>query len=120
MKYKTPITLKQFVINNLRKASYKWGPKNAAKNKVKLARNQYVCKHCSKVFPNKEIQIDHVMPIIDPTVGWQGFDVYIERLFCDEDGFQVLCLTCHDKKTSAENEIRKLMRSVKRETNGSK
>jgi hypothetical protein len=27
---------------------------------------------------------------------------YLERLFCHPDGLQVLCTTCHDRKTAKE------------------
>jgi hypothetical protein len=27
---------------------------------------------------------------------------YLERLFCHPDGLQVLCQTCHDRKTAKE------------------
>lgn len=47
----------------------------------------------------KEVQIDH----IEPAGSLKGFDDlpgFVERLFCEVDGLQVLCKDgCHNKKT---------------------
>jgi hypothetical protein len=32
-------------------------------------------------------------------------------MFCDEAGFQVLCNSCHDKKTEGENKVRRRSRA---------
>lgn len=114
---KTPITLKQFVINNLRKASWKWPYKNACKKKAKIARNQYVCNQCKLIFPNKEVKVDHKVPVIDPLIGWVDFNTFIERLLCQEDNFQVLCNNCHNLKTVNENAIRRMVKLDKKNQN---
>lgn len=111
---KKPITQKQFVINNLRKASYKWGPKNDCKKKAKIGYNQYICAKCKSVFPNKDVRVDHINPVVDPVMGFVDWNTYIPRMFCDEVGYQVLCNPCHDMKSDAENEIRKLSRVKKK------
>lgn len=113
--------LKNFVIGLLRRGSYKWSPRNSAKKKCKVkvgeystgrAKYGYRCEHCKEVFMSKEVKMDHIDPVICPVKGWQGFDTYIERLFCDEDGIQYLCSNCHDKKTAEEREIRKLNKKL--------
>lgn len=117
------IDLKQWVIWTLRKASYRWPPRqealhNASVSKAdylkrpgekvsKLVRNFYRCSKCFRVFSRKGVSIDHIEPVVDPRKGWQGFDVYIKRMFCAVYGFQVLCSTCHDAKTAKENIVRK-------------
>lgn len=105
--------LKSFVINTLRRASYRWIPRNEAKKKSKIGRNQYVCNLCKKVFPNKSVKIDHFHPVVDPVVGFTNWDDYINRMFCNEDGYQVLCDVCHDDKTAKEREIRKINKKKK-------
>lgn len=115
--------LKTWVIWSLRKASYRWPPRNAALRKSaatkaeydklpgekvsKLVRNFYRCKACKKVFSRKGVSIDHIKPVVNPKRGWQGFDEYIRRMFCGADGFQILCGKCHDAKTAKEREVRK-------------
>jgi hypothetical protein len=120
------VDLRTWVIWALRKASYRWPPRQAALQAMraaradfrkhggekvsKLVRNFYFCAHCDKVFSRKGVSIDHVEPVVDPRHGWQGFDEYIKRMFCLVDGFQILCHNCHDTKTKKENKIRQKYR----------
>ena len=52
----------------------------------------------------KNIVADHIDPVVDPHVGFQGWDVYINRMFI-EIGWQAICYSCHSKKTKKENAI---------------
>jgi hypothetical protein len=58
------------------------------------------------VFARKEIQIDHISPVV-PTSGWEGFDNFIARLFCASNGLQTLCKPCHKAKSKEENAARR-------------
>lgn len=102
-----PGTLKGWLVWQLRRLSYKWPPRNEALRKARIERGKYTCAKCKKIYGNKDISLDHIEPVIDPKRGWQNFDVYIERLFCSAEGFQVLCHKCHDLKTAKEKQIRK-------------
>lgn len=51
--------------------------------------------------------VDHIEPVVNPETGFVSWDEYIERLFVEEDGLQVLCKECHDKKTKEEKERRR-------------
>lgn len=120
------IDLKTWVIWALRKASYRWPPRQAALRDAsvtkeeyqqkpgekvsKLVRNFYACADCDYRFSRKGVSIDHVDPVVDPKKGWQGFDEYVRRMFCDQRGFQILCGPCHDEKTKGENQQRKKAR----------
>lgn len=115
--------LKNFIINTLRRASFRWKPRGESKKRYKVkvgefktgrAKYGYKCAHCEGVFKSGEVKMDHIDPVVALT-GWENFDVFIERMFCDEDGFQCLCPECHDKKTSEEKEIRKKHRKEKKE-----
>jgi 5-methylcytosine-specific restriction endonuclease McrA len=121
---KKEMDLKTWVVWSLRKASYRWPPRNAAlrasactkeqyakapgEKVSKLVRNFYRCKGCALVFSRKGVSIDHIKPVVDPRKGFQGFDAYIERMFVQVGGFQILCNGCHDKKTKKENRSRKV------------
>lgn len=107
----------------LRKASYRWPPRNAALRAAactkeqyakhpgervsKLVRNFYRCAKCRLVFSRKGVSIDHIKPVVDPKRGYRSLDEYAIRMFCSADGFQILCKVCHDAKTKAETGIRK-------------
>lgn len=101
-----------FIRSALRKASMRWGPINSVKKKAWVERGKYFCSNCKQVVPltlnsKKNVYVDHVEPIVDPVKGFQGWDSFIERLFCEEDNLEVLCKSCHDIKTAEEREIRK-------------
>ena len=99
---------KSFVINTLRRASYRWPTRWGAEKRSKIGRNQYYCECCGIIGPKKEFQMDHKVPVVDPEEGFVGFDKYADRMFPDtEDGWQRLCTDCHDIKTEEENKIRK-------------
>ena len=97
---------KDFVIRHLRRASYKWPDRNTAKKRAWVSRGYYRCAMCLEVFHYKQIQLDHIRPIIEPKRGWVSYNDFIERLLCDELGFQCLCKSCHKEKTKKENKIR--------------
>ena len=50
--------------------------------------------------------IDHNYEVVDENVGWVSWDIYIERLFVEKEGFQILCWSCNKKKTTENNAIR--------------
>ena len=66
----------------------------------------YACATCSAITTRKECQIDHLIPVT-PLRGWDDWNGFIERMFCDTDNLQVLCKPCHRAKTLEENVERK-------------
>lgn len=64
------------------------------------------CFECKGEFPASGVQADHINPVV-PLDGFDSWDDYIERLFCEVDKFQVLCKSCHSIKTKAENAERR-------------
>lgn len=61
----------------------------------------YLCAVCRKDFPSKEVQVDHIVPVVS-SKGFTTWDDYINRLFCEKENLQVLCLECHGSKTEKE------------------
>jgi 5-methylcytosine-specific restriction endonuclease McrA len=61
---------------------------------------EFQCNHCEDWFPDKEIQIDHIVPVGTLRCG-DDLKEFVERL-TPEEGFQVLCLECHLIKTNEE------------------
>ena len=99
-------TKQTFMIQQLRRISYKWPPRTEAKKRAWVSRGYYRCASCKEVFHYKKMQLDHIIPVIDPVKGWIGYDDFINRLFCDSSGFQYLCKSDHQEKTKKENKIR--------------
>lgn len=110
----TPSKLQSFVKSALRAASQRYPPKYEAlarayegkqvNSKTGRIGKHYRCNACNGIFPASEVQADHIHPVIDPEVGFVSWDEVVARMFCDADGFQILCLTCHKNKTTAEKQ----------------
>lgn len=66
----------------------------------------YKCRSCGGEFVGSDVNVDHVVPVVDTTEGFVSWDVFIERLFCDVDNLQVLCEECHAIKSKAERSER--------------
>lgn len=103
-----------FIKSALRAASGRWPPKYKAiqeacigkKINAKTGRtaNHYKCNVCGHDFPATDIQVDHIEAVIDPKKGFTSWDDVIVRMFCESDGFQILCKPCHTIKTNAEKQ----------------
>jgi 5-methylcytosine-specific restriction endonuclease McrA len=109
--------LQQFVIWTLRKASYRTKARSqalaAARVPVpsgypnKRIKWLHTCAECKAAFPQKEVQVDHKIPVVDPITGFTTFDEYIKRMFCGPENLQILCRPCHKEKTNSENKERR-------------
>lgn len=86
----------------IRKAYIKDGINPATGRMCKL----HECCQCHGLFPASGVQSDHIVPVV-PLDGFDCWDAYIERLFCEVDGLQVLCKDCHKVKTKEENDERR-------------
>ena len=67
----------------------------------------YECASCNNHFIAKDVQVDHIEPVVDPKEGFVGWEVYFDRLFCEAENLQVLCTPCHKVKTAEERKARK-------------
>lgn len=109
---KKPFHLHEFLVGRLRLASnvirkyHLTSTYDDVLDRARATYGKYKCNNCEKVFDRPSIQIDHIHPIV-PTTGWDSWDGYISRLFCEEEGLQILCKPCHKKKSVAENKERR-------------
>jgi 5-methylcytosine-specific restriction endonuclease McrA len=88
-------TVVEYVKKSLRRVWGRSKQRNGALKNAKVERGKYRCACCGKIFRRKDIEVDHKV-----AVGrFVDFDTYIERLFCDSKGLQVLCKGCHRTKT---------------------
>lgn len=76
---------------------------------------RFRCHQCGKPFSRKEVQVDHIEPVIPigMSIDDLTWDTIISRLFCSPENLQVLCKPCHQKKTNEERKLRKLKRGAK-------
>lgn len=95
-----------YVKNALRIATYKWPYFSIALSKSRIERGMYACNSCKAAFGPKQINRDHIVPVISVETGFTNWTDYINRLFVKSDGIQILCELCHENKTSTENTLR--------------
>jgi hypothetical protein len=99
--------LLQFVISGLRRMSYKIPSRSIALTRARVKRGVYKCEMCGKEIKKSQMAVDHKLPIV-PVTGWDTFDGFIDRLFCNPEDLQVICKEpCHAEKTKNENTQRR-------------
>lgn len=113
---------KNFLISSLRAAMRRWPPKWKALNNAKVGKQpnkhtgrmaeHYSCASCGGVFIAKEVQVDHINPVVDPDYGFIDWETYLDRMFCEEENLQVLCKGCHKVKTNEERKQRKKVKDA--------
>lgn len=119
---------KSFIVSTLRQGSRRWPPKyetlNEAKTEKKVNKKtgrvaqHFRCAGCLQEYPAKEMQVDHIEPVVDPTTGFTTWDSYIDRMFCDKDNLQALCKNCHHEKTKLEKEMSNASKEINRNGQG--
>ena len=75
------------------------GPKQGTKRMVKA----YECNECKQLFKQKDVQVDHIIPA-GSLKSFDDVEYFMERLFCGEEGMQILCTDCHNIKTQKEKQ----------------
>ena len=108
---------KSFVVSVLRSGTRRYPPKyetlNAAKTEKKVnaktgrIAQHYKCAVCLSTFPAKDVQVDHIDPVVCLKKGFVDWDTYIKRMYVAADGLQVLCKPCHLIKSNEERKQRK-------------
>jgi 5-methylcytosine-specific restriction endonuclease McrA len=104
---------KAFIVSVLRAGTRRWPPKyetlNAAKTEKKINKRtkrlaqHYLCAICEDEFPATNVQVDHIIPVVDPVKGFKDWNTFIKRLFCEASNLQTVCKECHKRKTKEEN-----------------
>jgi len=101
---------KEFTVNALRRASWKWSAFSVAKIRARRSRGKYECAECNALFGPKLIEVDHIVPVV-PITGWDNLEKYVERHLVTPDQLQVLCKKCHTAKSALENAARREARA---------
>lgn len=97
-------------MQGLRRFSYRYPVRKQVLKDARVARGKYVCVQCgpSILHGPRDIQVDHVVPVIDPATGFVDWNTYIDRLFPKAEHLQVLCKAHHKEKTAEENSRRRM------------
>lgn len=120
----TQAKFNSFIKGNLRRATLKWAPINECQTAARVARGLYECAECKEHVPatykegrvrKKNVHVDHIVPIVDPAVGFTTWDDCIERMFCERDNLQLLCTKCHNIKCQEEKDIATARRRMEKQ-----
>ncbi|AUR96960.1 hypothetical protein NVP1253O_27 [Vibrio phage 1.253.O._10N.286.45.B12] len=112
----TEARFNSFIKGALRGATRKWAPIQDCLKNARTRRGFYLCAECKQEVPatvkvgtkrKKNAIVDHIVPIVDPAVGFTNWHDCVERMFCEEDNLQVMCLDCHLVKCQEEKDIEK-------------
>lgn len=114
-----------FIKGNLRRITSKWAPISETLKEARVRRGVYECNMCKQECPAsvrseegkrvKGVHVDHIVPVIDPEVGWVSWDDTINRMFSERENLQVLCYECHKIKSDDEKARAKIRRDKNKE-----
>lgn len=104
--------IKGFITSVLRAGARRWPPKFETLNdacvgqkinwKTGRVAKHYLCNACKQEFTSKDVEVDHISPVVDPATGFVDWDTFIGRLYCPKENLQVICKPCHKIKTKEE------------------
>lgn len=122
---------KTWVISQLRRISMKWPPRNkvyrANRREIELFKKdgtpykkkfyEHQCNICKEWFRAKDIQLDHINPVVDLSdhsglSEEEYIGKFVVSLLSYEENWQKVCAQCHDIKTKNEQKIRKTVKKV--------
>lgn len=109
--------LKKILLAGLGKCWMFWPPRAEVKRRCAVADKPgwWKCEKCKR--ETERLDVDHIVPCVSTTDGWQGWDVYIDSRFVYEaTKLQGLCRECHREKSKQENKRRR--EAKKDKTNG--
>ena len=112
----TEARFRAFIISALRAYMKRFPPKWKALKAAMVGKRinkrtgrqaeHYLCASCGDFFVARDVQVDHIDPVVSPEEGFQDWWTYFNRLYCEADNLQVLCKQCHKDKTNAERKER--------------
>jgi 5-methylcytosine-specific restriction endonuclease McrA len=113
----TEARFRAFIISALRAYMKRYPPKWKALKAAAFGRltnkrsgrlaEHYKCASCEDFFVARDVQVDHIEPVVNPATGFEDWWTYMNRLYCEAENLQVLCKPCHKDKTNAERKERK-------------
>lgn len=99
-----------FIRAGLRQKHQRWKPRQVALNKATRPipphkrragdrrRKEAKCADCKKWYSLKDVQADHIIGV-GSLRKYDDLPRFVKNLFCECDGYQVLCKACHHRKT---------------------
>lgn len=91
-----------FIRSGLRAKFVRWWPRFAvlrdARRKSQSANKrlswEFQCSHCQGWYAQKQVEVNHKIPC-GTLKSYNDLPRFVERLFCEKDGLEVVCKPCH-------------------------
>lgn len=101
----TNARMMSFIRSALRGASIRWNPMQQAKKDARRAYHglnarrkwEYLCGVCGGWFAGNETRVHHIEPCGELNK-FEDIGMFCKRLFCEKEGFIVMCDGCHIKE----------------------
>ena len=101
-----------FLRSGLRRMSVRWPVKydvlrdarRKSRSENKRLKWEFRCAQCGGWFAAKAVAVDHIVPV-GTLRAFADLPGFVERLFCEAAGYQVVCTNCHAAKTAAERDV---------------
>ena len=104
---KKKYNLKSKITSALRRIWF-FGPQR--REAVKRAKdNGNKCELCQK--RKEKLECDHLFPVV-PITGFDNWELYIQRLFCDSNRLSMICKDCHSARTLISRNMRKANKKI--------
>ena len=78
--------------------------KDGSRHKKNSVQRQ--CQVCDEWVGSTKLAVDHIEPVVSIEDGFNDWNEFIDRLWCDKKNLQRICDTCHDAKTTIERTTR--------------
>lgn len=95
----------QEIVNDSRRESPRY-KKDGTRHKKNWVQRQ--CQVCGEWVSSSKIAVDHIIPVVSVDDGFQDWNEFVDRLWCEKANLQRICSTCHDAKTQTERIARLL------------
>ena len=121
----TEAGFRSYIMSGIRSKSRFWKPKSIAIAKTFVGKGKnpetgklcklHKCPQCEGLFPQGKMDADHIEPVV-PIEGFKtspetflsyDWNQVLQRLFCEAEGYSVVCKGCHKDKTKKENQQRR-------------
>jgi 5-methylcytosine-specific restriction endonuclease McrA len=104
---RSPVVME--VLNGGRRTKPRY-KKDGTRHKVDAV--EFQCQVCLNWVGRNFIEVDHKIPVVDIQTGFIDLNTYKKRLFCSKENLQRICDACHQKKSNAENLIRRTLKDT--------
>jgi len=109
--------IRGFITSFIRRGFSRWPPRYECLKDARIGKKinpksgrlaeHFSCASCNGEFLSKEMEVDHIEPVVCTKEGFVDWNTYISRLLVEKHKMQALCKKCHTKKSKQENAERR-------------